>query len=152
MRHLALASLLLGLVACTNEGPVGPQGPKGDPGIQGPKGDQGLQGIQGEQGIQGPRGLPGAGLDRSKVYCNSATMDAVQQTIDVTCTGDLDVPVGGSCDPVGRPGTYALCTNQPQFWDGPRTGQPAMWSCGWCNPQGFQNLQGARAWICCVRP
>ena len=79
-------------------------------------------------------------------------MDAVQQTIDVTCDGDLDVPIGGSCDttPAAR-GAYTLCTNMPQFWDGPRTGQPAMWTCGWCSSTGYVNVQFARAWICCVR-
>lgn len=50
------------------QGPIGPQGPKGetgDQGIQGPKGndgakgEQGLTGPQGPQGIQGERGLTG---------------------------------------------------------------------------------------------
>ena len=92
------------------------------------------------------------GAPVNKVYCNSVTMDAVQQTIDVTCDGDLDIPLSGSCDAVGKPGTYTLCFNTPQFWSGPRTGQPAMWSCGWCSATGFVNLQGAKAWMCCVRP
>jgi len=78
--------LLLFLAAC-----IGPQGPKGDPGIQGeiglqgesgqpgPQGEQGLPGVKGDvgprgeagqqglrgeqgiQGIQGPQGLPGSG-------------------------------------------------------------------------------------------
>lgn len=32
------------------QGPIGPQGPKGDPGTQGPKGDPGEQGPQGPAG------------------------------------------------------------------------------------------------------
>ena len=153
MRLLVLAPLLAGFVACDGpRGPEGPQGPSGPSGPQGLKGDKGDQGIQGIQGIQGPIGPPGVGLDRSKVYCKSATMDAVQQSISVTCDGDLDVPLSGSCDPIGKPGTYTLCANLPELWDGPRTGQPAKWSCGWCDAAGGINLQGARAWICCVRP
>jgi hypothetical protein len=155
MRHLALPSLLVVLAACLPDGPVGPAGPEGLPGPTGPQGIQGEPGPTGPtgpQGIQGPPGPTGPGLDRANVYCKSATMDAVQQTIDVTCDADLDVPLTGSCDPVGRPGTYVLCTNAPQLWDGPRTGQPAMWTCGWCDGAGGVNLQGARAWICCVRP
>ena len=71
---------------------------------------------------------------------------------DVTCDGDLDVPLTGSCDALGRPGSYTLCSSTPQLWDGPRTGHPAMWTCGWCSTTGFVNVQFARAWICCVRP
>ena len=155
MRHLALAALLIVLAACTQEGPRGPEGPQGPEGPTGPQGMQGVQGATGSQGIQGLQGVqgpPGVGLDRTKVYCNSAVADASQLSLDVTCNGDLDVPIGGSCDPVGRPGTYALCSNAPQFWDGPRTGQPAMWSCGWCDGVGAVNLPGAKAWICCARP
>jgi len=36
--------------------PVGPQGPKGDPGFQGAKGDPGVQGIKGEKGEPGAAG------------------------------------------------------------------------------------------------
>ena len=155
MRQLALAIVVVGLAACSSEGPRGPQGldgPPGPPGPSGPSGPQGLPGQQGQQGIQGNQGLPGAGLDRNKVYCTSASMDAVQQTVSVTCAGDLDVPLTGSCDPLGLPGAYTLCANLPELWDGPRTGQPARWTCGWCSMTGFVNLQTARAWICCVRP
>ncbi len=153
MRLLVLAPLLAVFVACEgSRGPAGPQGPTGPSGPQGPKGDKGDQGIQGIQGIQGPIGPPGVGLDRSKVYCNHATMTATQLSISITCNGDLDVPLSGSCDPVGRPGAYTLCSNLPELWDGPRTGQPAMWTCAWCDTGGSINLQGARAWICCTRP
>jgi hypothetical protein len=154
MRHFIFATVVAASMACS-EGPRGPQGlqgPAGQTGPTGPQGDPGATGPQGPQGIQGIQGVPGVGLDRSKVYCKSATMDAVQQFIDVTCDGDLDVPLSGSCDAAGKPGAYTLCTNLPQLWDGPRTGQPAMWSCGWCNGVGGINLQGAQAWICCVRP
>lgn len=44
------------------DGPVGPQGPKGDPGAtgpQGPKGDTGPQGPKGETGATGPQGEQG---------------------------------------------------------------------------------------------
>lgn len=152
MRTLALASILAVLAACSQEGPQGPEGPPGSPGPPGPSGPQGLQGGQGLQGLPGSQGLPGVGLDRTKVYCKSATMDGVQLALDVTCDGDLDVPLTGSCDAAGKPGSYTLCTSTPQFWDGPRTGQPAMWSCGWCSTTGFVNVQLAKAWICCVRP
>jgi len=152
MKTRALASILAVLAACSQEGPRGPEGPPGSSGPPGPSGPQGLQGGQGPQGLQGVQGPPGVGLDRTRVYCNSTTMDAVQQTLDVTCTGDLDVPLSGTCDAVGKPGSYTLCTNAPQFWDGPRTGQPAMWTCGWCSTTGFVNVQFAKAWICCVRP
>ncbi len=152
MRTLVFASVVAFVAACEGpRGPEGPQGPTGPSGPQGLKGDQGLQGVQGIQGIQGLPGPPGPGLDRAKVYCNSATMDAVQLSISVTCNGDLDVPLSGSCDPVGKPGAYTLCANRPELWDGPRTGQPAMWSCAWCDTGGSINLQFARAWICCVR-
>lgn len=155
MRPLLLALLLLGIGACTQDGARGPEGPEGPPGPtgpSGPSGPQGIQGQEGQQGLQGFVGPPGAGLDRTKVYCNSASMDAVQQTIGVTCDADLDVPLTGSCDPLGQPGSYTLCTNLPELWSGPRTGQPARWTCGWCSTTGFVNIQGARAWICCVRP
>jgi hypothetical protein len=154
MRHIAVTSMLAAALACSEgpRGPEGPQGAAGPPGPTGPKGDSGPQGLQGIQGIQGLQGPPGVGLDRSKVYCNSATMDATQLFIDVTCTGDLDVPLSGACDAGGKAGTYTLCTNLPQLWDGPRTGQPAMWTCGWCDAVAGKNLQGAKAWICCVRP
>jgi hypothetical protein len=154
MRPIVVTSMLAAVLACS-EGPRGPQGPEGPQGPIGPKGDQGPsgpQGAQGIQGIQGIQGVPGVGLDRTKVYCKSATMAPDQLFVDVTCDGDLDVPLTGSCDAVGRPGTYTLCTNLPQVWNGPRTGQPAMWSCGWCSDVGGVNLQGAKAWICCVRP
>jgi hypothetical protein len=78
-------------------------------------------------------------------------MAAAQQTISVTCDGDLDVPLTGSCDPFAATGTYTLCTNTPELWDGPRTGQPAKWTCGWCSTTGFVTIVGARAWMCCVR-
>lgn len=156
MRELALVALVVfTLGGCSSEGPRGPQGLQGAPGPSGPSGPQGVQGDQGPQGLpglQGAPGLPGAGFDRNKVYCNSAVMDAVQTTLDVTCDGDLDIPLSGSCDPVGRPGAYTLCFNEPQFWSGPRTGQPAMWSCAWCSTTSTVNLQGAKAWMCCVRP
>ena len=42
------------------KGDPGAQGPKGDPGAQGPKGDPGAQGLQGDPGTQGPKGDPGA--------------------------------------------------------------------------------------------
>ena len=42
------------------DGPIGPQGPKGDVGPQGPKGDTGPAGPQGPQGVQGPKGDTGA--------------------------------------------------------------------------------------------
>ena len=145
-----IASLLVLAVAC-EKGPTGAQGPEGPQGLQGPQGLKGDTGLQGPQGLQGLQGPPGPGLDRTKVYCNSATMDSVQLTLNVTCSTDTDVPIVGSCDPAGKPGSYTLCTNQPQFWDGPRTGQPAMWTCGWCSTTGFVNLQAARAWICCLR-
>lgn len=152
MRKLALAAVLVALAACT-EGERGPQGPPGPEGARGEQGPPGPQGVQGEQGIQGIPGPPGLGLNRSNVYCKSAAMGALPALgIDVTCDADEDVPLTGSCDPAGRAGAYTLCTNQPQFWDGPRTGQPAMWSCGWCSTTGFVNLQGAKAWICCVSP
>ena len=150
MGRLGLAALILALCAC--KGATGAPGPSGPEGPQGPQGAQGMQGIQGPQGIQGIPGPPGAGLDRTKVYCNSTTMVAMQQTINATCTADTDVPIGGSCDAVGTPGSYTLCTNEPQLWDGPRPGQPAMWTCGWCSTTGYVNLTGAKAWICCVRP
>lgn len=38
------------------QGPVGPQGPQGEPGPQGPQGEQGVPGPQGEQGVQGVPG------------------------------------------------------------------------------------------------
>jgi hypothetical protein len=41
-------------------GPIGPQGPKGDPGTFGPQGVQGLPGAQGLKGDPGPQGLPGS--------------------------------------------------------------------------------------------
>ena len=41
------------------DGPIGPQGPKGDVGPQGPKGDTGPAGPQGPQGVQGPKGDTG---------------------------------------------------------------------------------------------
>jgi hypothetical protein len=159
-----MAAVLAALVSCTQEGPRGPQGPEGPTGATGqqglvgpvgatgPQGPSGVQGVEGPQGVQGIPGVPGPGFDRNKVYCNSVTMDAVQQTIDVTCDGDFDIPLSGSCDAVGRPGSYTLCFNSPQLWSGPRTGQPAKWSCGWCSTVGFVNLQGAKAWMCCVRP
>ena len=151
MAKLGVATLILALGAC--KGATGSPGPPGPEGPQGPQGAQGIPGIQGPQGIQGAPGLPGAGLDRSKIYCNSATMGpSPQQTVNVTCTADIDVPTGGSCDPAGQPGTYTLCSNEPQLWDGPRPGQPAIWTCGWCSGTGPINLQGAKAWICCVRP
>jgi len=152
MRSLAAAVLLAVLAAC--EGARGPQGPEGPTGAQGAQGPQGLQGSQGSQGPQGPQGLQGLtgpGLDRNKVYCNSASMDAVQLSISATCDGDLDVPLAGSCDPVGKTGSYTLCTNMPEFWDGPRTAQPARWTCAWCSTTSFINIQAARAWMCCVR-
>ena len=152
MKRLAMVAVLLFIVACSQQGPQGPQGATGPTGPQGPSGPVGPTGPTGPQGIQGFPGLPGPGFDRNKVYCNSVTMDAVQQTIDATCDGDLDIPLSGSCDPVGRAGSYTLCFNSPQFWSGPRTGQPAMWSCGWCSATGTVNLQGAKAWMCCVRP
>lgn len=152
MRTLAIVAVLAFAAGCTNDGTQGPVGPPGPAGPSGPTGPQGPQGAPGQQGIQGLPGLPGAGLDRSKVYCKSASMDAVQLTLDVTCDGDLDVPLTGSCDALGRPGSYTLCSSTPQLWDGPRTGQPAMWTCGWCSTTGFLNVQFARAWICCVRP
>ncbi len=150
MRFDVVMLLVVGLMACSKgdtgpQGPQGPQGPVGSTGPQGPKGDQGPQGIEGVQGV------PGVGLDRSKVYCNSATMNATQQTLNVTCNSDTDVPIGGSCDTGGQPGTWTLCANEPQLWDGPRTGQPAMWTCGWCSATGPVNVQGAKAWICCVK-
>lgn len=52
-------------IATPAPGPMGPYGPKGDPGAQGPKGDPGqagTQGVQGETGLtgaQGPKGDPG---------------------------------------------------------------------------------------------
>lgn len=149
-RRVAITILLV-LAACERgaTGPQGPEGPQGLPGQQGAKGDPGTPGAKGDPGTPG---LNGAGLDRTKVYCNSATMDAVQLTLNVTCSTDTDVPLAGSCDPAGKPGTYSLCTNLPQFWDGPRVGQPAMWTCGWCSAGGYMNLQFAKAWICCVRP
>ena len=150
MPRLFAVSLLVASLAC-ERGPTGPQGPPGPQGIPGSQGTPGLPGPKGDVGATGPTGPTGPGLDRSKVYCNSATMDAVQLTLNVTCSTDTDVPLAGSCDPAGKPGTYALCTNLPQFWDGPRTGQPAMWTCGWCSTAGFVNLQLAKAWICCVR-
>ncbi len=152
MRALAIVALLALAAGCTNDGTQGPVGPPGPPGPSGPTGSQGPQGTPGQQGSQGIPGLPGAGLDRSNVYCKSASMDAVQLTLDVTCDGDLDVPLTGSCDALGRPGSYTLCSSTPQLWDGPRTGHPAMWTCGWCSTTGFVNVQFARAWICCVRP
>lgn len=152
MRPLALALLLAVLAACSQEGPRGPEGPPGPTGATGPSGPQGSQGGQGPQGNPGIQGPPGVGLDRTKVYCNSATMDAVQLTISATCDGDLDVPLSGSCDAAGRPGSYTLCSSFPELWSGPRTGQPAMWSCGWCSTAGFVNVQFAKAWICCARP
>jgi len=155
MRTLALASLLAVLAGCSQDGPVGPAGPPGPTGPSGPsgpQGPQGLQGGQGQQGLPGLQGPPGVGFDRTKVYCKSATMDAVQLTLSVTCDGDLDVPLSGSCDAAGKPGSYTLCSSFPELWDGPRTGQPAMWSCGWCSTTGFVNVQAARAWICCARP
>ncbi len=77
------------------------------------------------------------------MYCNNATMGAADLAISATCNGDLDVPLSGSCDPVGKPGTYTLCVNAPELWDGPRTGQPAKWTCGWCDAVGAVILQGA---------
>jgi hypothetical protein len=154
MRQLTVTLVLLAGVACA-EGPrgsEGPQGPSGPPGPSGPSGPEGPQGPTGSRGLPGIQGIPGVGLDRTKVYCKSATVDAVQQSISVTCDADIDVPLTGACDAAGVPGSYTLCTNLPQLWDGPRTGQPAMWTCGWCNGVGGVNLQGAKAWICCVRP
>jgi len=151
MRALVLAVLLPALAACEGaRGPQGLEGPQGAQGSQGPQGPQGSQGLQGPQGPQGLQGLTGPGLDRNKVYCNSAIMDAVQTHISASCDGDLDVPLAGSCDPVGAPGSYTLCANLPEFWSGPRTGQPATWTCGWCSTTRLVSIQGARAWMCCV--
>ena len=50
----------------------------------------------------------------------------------------------GSCDPLAKTGSYTLCTNQPEFWDGPRTGQPARWTCAWCSTTSFINIQAER--------
>ena len=41
------------------QGPAGPQGPKGDPGPQGTEGPQGPKGDTGEQGPAGAKGDPG---------------------------------------------------------------------------------------------
>jgi hypothetical protein len=40
-------------------GPVGPQGPKGEPGLQGERGPPGERGTQGERGLPGPQGERG---------------------------------------------------------------------------------------------
>lgn len=51
-------------VACSDEGPAGPQGAPGPQGAVGPQGPQGAEGPQGPQGAQGPQGEAGAdGLD-----------------------------------------------------------------------------------------
>lgn len=41
------------------DGPAGPEGLKGDPGLEGPQGIQGPAGLQGEQGPSGPPGING---------------------------------------------------------------------------------------------
>lgn len=62
-----------------------------------------------------------------------------------------NVPIGGSCETFSPSPALTPCDNRPQFWDGPRVGQPAQWTCGWCTNAGAVNVPGARAWICCVR-
>jgi hypothetical protein len=47
-------SLIIG-----EQGPIGPQGPQGEPGLQGPQGPQGEPGIQGPAGERGPIGVRG---------------------------------------------------------------------------------------------
>lgn len=41
------------------QGPTGPTGPRGCPGLPGPMGPRGCPGAQGPQGVPGPRGIPG---------------------------------------------------------------------------------------------
>jgi 5'-nucleotidase len=57
MIGLGVVCVSFALAACT--GPVGPQGPKGDPGAQGPAGDAGPQGPAGATGDAGPAGPAG---------------------------------------------------------------------------------------------
>ena len=57
-RKLSISSLNnhIEKISSSLPGPIGPQGPQGDPGPMGP---QGLQGPQGDPGAQGPQGDPG---------------------------------------------------------------------------------------------
>ena len=150
MTKLAIALLVVVAAGC-EKGPTGPQGPQGPQGIQGIQGTKGDPGIQGPVGATGPTGPTGPGLDRSKVYCNSVTMNGTDLTITVQCTADTDVPLSGSCETFGPTPALTLCDNRPQLWDGPRPGTPAQWTCAWCTGAGTVNVMGARAWICCVR-
>ena len=150
MTKLAIALLVVVAAGC-EKGPTGPQGPQGPQGIQGSQGPKGDPGILGPVGATGPTGPTGPGLDRSKVYCNSVTMDSVALNITVQCATDTDVPLSGSCETFGPTAALTLCDNRPQLWDGPRTGQPAQWTCAWCSSAGAVNVTGAKAWICCVR-
>ncbi len=78
-------------------------------------------------------------------------MDAAALIITVQCNTDTDVPITGSCETFGPTQALTPCDNRPQLWDGPRVGQPAQWTSAWCTGAGTVNVQGARAWICCVR-
>ncbi|MCX6775498.1 MAG: hypothetical protein NT130_01475 [Candidatus Micrarchaeota archaeon] len=62
MRRLLIVLLIVAMLffaGCTQVGPTGPQGAKGDTGQQGPKGDTGPIGPQGPRGDVGPQGPKG---------------------------------------------------------------------------------------------
>lgn len=69
--------LLLVIVACTKEGPMGPAGPQGPEGLQGPAGPEG---TQGPPGPEGPQGTPGVSLINE--YTGSIASDG-SYTLDV---------------------------------------------------------------------
>ena len=85
--------VVLGLFACTVEGPEGPIGPAGPPGVSGGKGPVG---PSGDAGPPGPAGTPGAFVVLSERAKRGLDISPVKVTLDGLSSAQLERVGAGS--------------------------------------------------------
>jgi len=156
-QFICAATALVLVAACTEDGKVGPQGPRGEPGPEGPPGPQGPQGLPGVQGPVGPQGVvgpQGGGIytSRDDVYCNTAVGSDNTGTLTASCSAPADLPLSGSCYSA-QDNVAVVLTSQPDGWAPASTTISAGWLCVF-GKNGIRlntPFASAAAVICCVR-
>ena len=118
-----------------------------------------LAACEGPAGPQGPQGPAGPNIDRSKMYCatasNAAHLGNNVYSRDVLCASAGDIPLSGECylPAVANVSEYFyLSDSSPLGWT--NTSLQAGWTCQWSPRAGAPTplpFPGV-AEICCYTP